>query len=89
MRIEGEESCTSEVTEELRKHQRLHSACHGISKRVNEQPASAAIESAFTSKFALHDGHFIVQYTIRYDPKDPEFVYLFACHTTVGDDEER
>ena len=76
-RIDGEESCTSRVVEELGKTQWVHLACHGLPDR--KQP--------FESAFALHDGHFTIQRIIGCDLKNPEFAYLSACHTTVGDEE--
>ena len=76
-RIDGEESCTSRVVEELGKHEWVHLACHGLPNR--KQP--------FESAFALHDGHFTIQRIIGCDLKNPEFAYLSACHTTVGDED--
>ena len=76
-RIDGEESCISRVVEELGKNEWVHLACHGLPNRT--QP--------FESAFALHDGHFTIQRMIGCDLKDPEFAYLSACHTTVGDEE--
>jgi CHAT domain-containing protein/tetratricopeptide (TPR) repeat protein len=76
-RIDGEESCTSRVVEELGKNEWVHLACHGLPNR--KQP--------FDSAFALHDGHFTIQRIIGCDLKNPEFAYLSACHTTVGDKE--
>ena len=76
-RIDGEESCTSRVVEELGKNEWVHLACHGLPNRT--QP--------FDSAFALHDGHFTIQRIIGCDLKNPEFAYLSACHTTVGDKE--
>ena len=55
----------------------FRSACHGLPNPT--QP--------FESAFALHDGHFTVQRIIGCDFKNPEFAYLSACHTTVGDQE--
>ena len=75
-RIDGEESCTSRVVEELGKNEWVHLACHGLPNR--QEP----LESAF----ALHDGHFTIQRIIGCDFKNPEFAYLSACHTTVGDE---
>jgi CHAT domain-containing protein/tetratricopeptide (TPR) repeat protein len=75
-RIDGEESCISSVVEELGKHEWVHLACHGLPDR--KQP--------FESAFALHDGHFTIQRIIGCDLKNPEFAYLSACHTTVGDE---
>ncbi|KAF8436034.1 CHAT domain-containing protein, partial [Boletus edulis BED1] len=76
-RIDGEESCVSRVVEELGRNEWVHFACHGIPNR--SQP--------FESAFALHDGRFAIQRIIGCDLKNPEFVYLSACHTTVGDEE--
>jgi CHAT domain-containing protein/tetratricopeptide (TPR) repeat protein len=76
-RIDGEESCTSRVVEELGQNEWVHLACHGLPNRKHP----------FESAFALHDGHFTIQRLIGCDPKNPEFAYLSACHTTVGDEE--
>ena len=76
-RIDGEESCISRVVEELGKNGWVHLACHGLPNR--KQP--------FESAFALHDGHFTIQRIIGCDLKNPEFAYLSACHTTVGDEQ--
>jgi tetratricopeptide (TPR) repeat protein len=78
-RIDGEDSCILRVVEELGKHEWVHLACHGLPNR--KQP--------FESAFALHDGHFTIQRIIGCDLKNPEFAYLSACHTTVGDEEVR
>jgi CHAT domain-containing protein/tetratricopeptide (TPR) repeat protein len=72
--IDGEQSCTSRVVEELGKNEWVHLACHGLPNRT--QP--------FESAFALHDGHFTIQQIIGCELKNPEFAYLSACHTTVG-----
>ena len=76
-RIDGEEACTSRVVEELGKNEWVHFACHGLPDP--QQP--------FESAFALHDRHFTIQQIIGCDLKNPEFAYLSACHTTVGDEE--
>ena len=75
-RIDGEDSCISRVIEELGKNEWIHFACHGLADR--KQP--------FESSFALHDD-FTIQQIIGCDLKNPEFAYLSACHTTVGDEE--
>jgi CHAT domain-containing protein len=75
--IDGEESCTPGVVEELGKNEWVHLACHGLPDR--KQP--------FESAFALHDVYFTIQRIIGCYLKNPEFAYLFACHTTVGDEE--
>ena len=76
-RVDGEESCISRVVEELEKNEWVHLACHGLPNPT--QP--------FESAFALHDGHFTIQRIIGCNLKNPEFAYLSACHTTVGDEE--
>ena len=76
-RIEGPESCIARVTEELGKNEWVHLACHGIPDRG--QP--------FESAFALHDGRFTIERIVRCKLKSPQFAYLSACHTTVGDEE--
>ncbi|KAI9455530.1 TPR-like protein [Boletus coccyginus] len=74
-RIYGEESCISRVVEELGKNDWVHLAYRSIPNA----------EKLFESAFALHDGHFTIQRIIGCDLKNPESVYLSACHTTVGD----
>ncbi|KAI9567945.1 CHAT domain-containing protein [Boletus coccyginus] len=76
-RIDGEESRISRVTEELGRNNWVHLACHGLPNP----------KRPFESAFALHDGHFTIQHIIGCDLKNPEFAYLSACHTTVGDEE--
>ncbi|KAI9567585.1 CHAT domain-containing protein [Boletus coccyginus] len=76
-RIDGAESCASRVVEELGKNDWVHLACHGLPNR----------KKPFESAFALRDGHFTIQRIIGCDLKNPEFAYLSACHTTVGDEE--
>ncbi|KAN0084259.1 CHAT domain containing protein [Tylopilus felleus] len=77
IRMEGEESCIPRVVEELGKSEWVHLACHGIPDR--KQP--------FESAFALYDGRFTIQRIIGCEMQNPEFAYLSACHTTVGDEE--
>ena len=78
-RMDGEESCISSlrVVEERGKNEWVHIACHGI--LTQKRP--------FESAFALHYGYFTIQRIIGCDFKNPEFAYLSACHTTVGDEE--
>ncbi|KAF8431483.1 CHAT domain-containing protein [Boletus edulis BED1] len=75
--IEGPESCISRVAEELCKTEWVHLACHGLPNRTRP----------FESAFALHDGHFTIEQIMRCEPENPQFAYLSACHTTVGDEE--
>ncbi|KAH0828771.1 hypothetical protein J3R83DRAFT_3209 [Lanmaoa asiatica] len=76
-RIEGPDSCIALVSEALRVNDWVHLACHGLPNRT--QP--------FESAFALHDGHFTIERIIRCELQNPQFAYLSACHTTVGDEE--
>ncbi|KAI9566215.1 TPR-like protein [Boletus coccyginus] len=76
-RIDGEDSCISRVVEELGRNDWVHLACHGLPNP----------KKPFESAFALRDGHFTIQHIIGCDLKNPEFAYLSACHTTVGDEE--
>ncbi|KAI9455544.1 TPR-like protein [Boletus coccyginus] len=76
-RIDGDESRISRVVEELGKNDWVHLACHGL---PNPQ-------KPFESAFAMGDGRFTIQRIIGCNLKNPEFVYLSACHTTVGDAE--
>ena len=75
--IEGPEACISRVVEELKQTQWVHIACHGVPNP--QQP--------FESAFALHDGRFTIERILRCNLENPEFAYLSACHTTVGDEE--
>ena len=76
-RIEGRASRISTVTDELGKNEWVHFACHGVPNQG--QP--------FKSAFSLHDGGFTIQRISQCDLQNPEFAYLSACHTTVGDQE--
>ncbi|KAF8122961.1 TPR-like protein [Boletus edulis] len=75
--IEGPESCISRVAEELCKTEWVHFACHGLPNRIRP----------FESAFTLHDGHLTIERIMRCEPENPQFAYLSACHTTVGDEE--
>ncbi|KAF8132924.1 CHAT domain-containing protein [Boletus edulis] len=75
--IEGPESCISRVAEELCKSEWVHLAFHGLPNRTRP----------FESAFALHDGRFTIERIMQCEPENPQFAYLSACHTTVGDEE--
>ncbi|KAG2071190.1 hypothetical protein BDR04DRAFT_1098543 [Suillus decipiens] len=57
-------------------NQWLHLACHGRPNR--QQP--------FESSFAMCDGPLKIKDIIRSNWQNPEFAFLSACHTTVGDE---
>lgn len=67
------------MVEELGKNEWVHHACHGHGLPNPTRP--------FKSAFSLRDGHFTIRRVIGHDLKNPEFAYLSACHTTVGDEE--
>ncbi|KAG0699457.1 CHAT domain-containing protein [Suillus ampliporus] len=60
----------------LSRNQWLHLACHGMPNR----------QQAFQSSFAMRDGPLMIKDIIRSDWQNPEFAFLSACHTTVGDE---
>ena len=74
-RIEGQNACISNIADKLGKYEWAHFACHGIPSQGKP----------FESAFALHDGGFTIQHITRCNLQNPEFAYLSACHTTVGD----
>ncbi|KAG1824135.1 TPR-like protein [Suillus variegatus] len=57
-------------------NQWLHLACHGMPNR--KQP--------FESSFAMRDGPLMIKDIIRSHWQNPQFAFLSACHTTVGDE---
>ncbi|KAG1894761.1 CHAT domain-containing protein [Suillus fuscotomentosus] len=61
----------------LDRNQWLHLACHGMPNRT--QP--------FESSFAMRDGPLMIKDIIRSNSQNPQFAFLSACHTTVGDEE--
>ncbi|KAG1743851.1 TPR-like protein [Suillus lakei] len=60
----------------LNHNQWLHLACHGMPHRT--QP--------FESSFTMRDGPLMIKDIIRSNWQNPEFAFLSACHTTVGDE---
>ncbi|KAG1741408.1 CHAT domain-containing protein [Suillus paluster] len=59
----------------LRHNQWIHLACHGVPNR----------KRPFESSFAMRDGPLTIKEIIRSHWQNPEFAFLSACHTTVGD----
>ncbi|KAG2141845.1 TPR-like protein [Suillus clintonianus] len=60
----------------LNHNQWLHLACHGMPNRTHP----------FDSSFAMRDGPLMIKDIIRSNWQNPEFAFLSACHTTVGDE---
>jgi len=64
------------VLDALNHNQWLHLACHGMPNR----------QRPFESSFAMRDGPLMIKDIIRSNWQNPEFAFLSACHTTVGDE---
>ena len=75
--VSGKSCRVSIVADKLSENEWVHFACHGITSK----------EEPFESAFALRDGMFTIQRIIQCNLENPEFAYLSACHTTVGDQE--
>ncbi|KAG0697368.1 CHAT domain-containing protein [Suillus ampliporus] len=43
-------------------------------------------QQAFESSFAMRDGPLMIKDIVRSHWQNPEFAFLSACHTTVGDE---
>ncbi|KAG2124885.1 CHAT domain-containing protein [Suillus clintonianus] len=63
------------VLDALNHNQWLHLACHGMPNRAKP----------FESSFVMRDGPLMIKDIIRSNWQNPEFAFLSACHTTVGD----
>ncbi|KAG1824836.1 CHAT domain-containing protein [Suillus subaureus] len=72
--LEDSDATVQGVLDTLNHNQWLHLACHGMPNR--QQP--------FESSFAMRDGPLMD--IIRSNWENPEFAFLSACHTTVGDE---
>ncbi|KAG1728971.1 TPR-like protein [Suillus paluster] len=59
----------------LNRNEWLHLACHGMPNR----------RRPFESSFSMRDGPLMIKDIIRSHWQNPEFAFLSACHTTVGD----
>ncbi|KAG1761430.1 CHAT domain-containing protein [Suillus occidentalis] len=74
--LEDSDATVKAAVDVLNHDQWLHLACHGMPNR--KQP--------FESSFAMRDGPLMIKDIIRSDWQNPEFAFLSACHTTVGDE---
>ncbi|KAG1841740.1 CHAT domain-containing protein [Suillus tomentosus] len=74
--LEDAEATVENALKKLDNNQWLHLACHGMPKR--KQP--------FESSFAMRDGPLMIKDIIRSNWQNPQFAFLSACHTTVGDE---
>ncbi|KAG2369070.1 CHAT domain-containing protein [Suillus spraguei] len=73
--VSGDEGTVSGATQALKTNSWVHFACHGRQDLV--QP--------FDSSFALRDKPLRLSDIIQAEPENPEFAFLSACHTAVGD----
>ncbi|KAJ8593325.1 hypothetical protein M405DRAFT_786125 [Rhizopogon salebrosus TDB-379] len=74
--LAGGDATIQGAVDALGQNQWLHLACHGVPNR--KQP--------FESSFAMKDGPLTVKDIMRSRGQNPEFAFLSACHTTVGDE---
>lgn len=73
--LADEDATIERATDAFKRCKWLHLACHGIPNKV--QP--------FESSFALHDGHLTLGKLVQSEFENPDFAFLSACRTTVGD----
>jgi CHAT domain-containing protein len=73
--VSGDEGTVSGATQALKTNSWVHLACHG--KQDFVQP--------FDSSFALRDSPLRLSDIIQAKLENPEFAFLSACHTAVGD----
>ncbi|KAG1772526.1 TPR-like protein [Suillus placidus] len=74
--LEDNDATVEGALDALNHNQWLHLACHGMPNR--RQP--------FESSFAMRDGPLMIKHIIRSNWQNPQFAFLSACHTTVGDE---
>ncbi|KAG1856957.1 TPR-like protein [Suillus subalutaceus] len=74
--LEDSDATVQGVLDALNHNQWLHLACHGMPNR----------QRPFESSFAMRDGPLMIRDIIRSNWENPEFAFLSACHTTVGDE---
>ncbi|KAG2128448.1 CHAT domain-containing protein [Suillus cothurnatus] len=74
--LEDSDATVQGVLDALNHNQWLHLACHGMPNR----------QRPFESSFAMRNGPLMIKDIIRSNWQNPEFAFLSACHTTVGDE---
>jgi len=75
MLLEGSEATTDKVKTEMKAHNWIHFACHGI-QDANE-PLNSGVH--------LHDGRLELLEIMRQKIPNPDFAFLSACQTSKGD----
>jgi len=73
--LEGPEATTDKVKTEMKEHNWIHFACHGI------QDASEPLKSGVH----LHDGCLELLEIMQQKIPNPDFAFLSACETSKGD----
>ena len=73
--LEGPEATTDKVKTEMKAHNWIHFACHGI------QDANEPLKSGVH----LHDGRLELLEIMRQKIPNPDFAFLSACQTSKGD----
>ena len=73
--LANKDATIERATDTFKRCEWLHLACHGIPDKT--QP--------FDSSFALHNGHLTLRKLVQSDFQNPDFAFLSACRTTVGD----
>ena len=73
--LANKDATIERATDAFKRCEWLHLACHGIPDQT--QP--------FDSSFALHNGHLTLRKLVQSDFQNPDFAFLSACRTTVGD----
>ncbi|KAG0700354.1 CHAT domain-containing protein [Suillus ampliporus] len=76
MALAGSDATVQGAFDAISQKQWLHLACHGMPNR----------QQLLESSFAMHDGPLKIRDIIRTHLHDPEFAFLSACHTTVGNE---
>ncbi|KAG2130834.1 TPR-like protein [Suillus bovinus] len=74
--IEDSDATVQGALDVLRKNQWVHLACHGFLNR----------DKPFNASFAMRDSGLMIRDIIQAHLQNPEFAFLSACHTTVGDE---
>ena len=73
--LEGNEATTDKVKAEMKTHNWVHFACHGIQDA--DQPLKSGV--------CLHDGRLELLEIMRQQIPNPDLAFLSACQTSKGD----
>jgi CHAT domain-containing protein len=73
--LEGSEATTERVKTEMKGHNWVHFACHGIQ----------AVDEPLKSGVHLHDGRLELLEIMRQQISNPDLAFLSACQTSKGD----